>query len=126
MIYLTNKTITTMGKSLKGTRTEKNLMTSFAGESQARMRYTYFASAAKKEGYEQIAAIFLETAEQEKEQNPQRDQGFPDYDKTIPCSAGSVQLRDKDRQIAERIHDEKKQNQCGNETVHKHPLFSLP
>lgn len=56
-----------MGKSLKGTRTEKNLMTSFAGESQARMRYTYFASAAKKEGYEQIAAIFLETAEQEKE-----------------------------------------------------------
>ena len=47
-----------MGKSIKGTRTEKNLMISFAGESQARMRYTYFASAAKKEGYEQIAAIF--------------------------------------------------------------------
>ena len=56
-----------MTKSIKGTRTEKNLMTSFAGESQARMRYTYFASVAKKEGYEQIAAIFLETAEQEKE-----------------------------------------------------------
>ena len=56
-----------MGKSLKGTKTEKNLMCSFAGESQARMRYTYFASAAKKEGYEQVAAIFLETAEQEKE-----------------------------------------------------------
>ncbi len=56
-----------MGKSLKGTRTEKNLLCSFAGESQARMRYTYFASVAKKEGYEQIAAIFLETAEQEKE-----------------------------------------------------------
>lgn len=54
-------------KSIKGTQTEKNLMTSFAGESQARMRYTYFAKAAKKEGYEQIAAIFLETAEQEKE-----------------------------------------------------------
>ena len=54
-------------KSLKGTRTEKNLMTSFAGESQARNRYTYFASAAKKEGYEQIAAIFTETADQEKE-----------------------------------------------------------
>ena len=54
-------------KSLKGTRTEKNLMTSFAGESQARMRYTYFASVAKKEGYEQIAAIFTETADQEKE-----------------------------------------------------------
>lgn len=56
-----------MEKSIKGTRTEKHLGISFAGESQARMRYTYFASAAKKEGYEQIAAIFLETAEQEKE-----------------------------------------------------------
>ena len=56
-----------MGKSIKGTQTEKNLLTSFAGESQARMRYTYFASVAKKEGYEQIAAIFIETADQEKE-----------------------------------------------------------
>lgn len=46
-----------MAKSVKGTQTEKNLLTSFAGESQARMRYTYFASTAKKEGYEQIAAI---------------------------------------------------------------------
>ena len=54
-------------KSVKGTQTEKNLMMSFAGESQARMRYTYFASEAKKEGFEQIAAIFLETAEQERE-----------------------------------------------------------
>jgi len=54
-------------KSVKGTQTEKNLLCSFAGESQARTRYTYFASAAKKEGYEQISAIFLETAEQEKE-----------------------------------------------------------
>ncbi|KAA6347592.1 Rubrerythrin [termite gut metagenome] len=54
-------------KSIKGTQTEKNLMHSFAGESQARMRYTYYASAAKKEGYEQIAAAFSETAEQEKE-----------------------------------------------------------
>lgn len=52
---------------LKGTKTEKNLLTAFAGESQARNRYTFFASAAKKEGYEQIAAIFLETAENEKE-----------------------------------------------------------
>ena len=52
---------------LKGTKTEKNLREAFAGESQARNKYTYFASAAKKEGYEQIAAIFLETAEQEKE-----------------------------------------------------------
>jgi rubrerythrin len=56
-----------MAKSLKGSLTEKNLLASFAGESQARNRYTYFASAAKKEGYEQIAAIFLETAENEKE-----------------------------------------------------------
>lgn len=51
--------------SVKGTETEKNLMKSFAGESQARMRYTFFAKEAKKEGYEQIAAIFLETADQE-------------------------------------------------------------
>lgn len=53
--------------TLKGTETEKNLLKSFAGESQARNRYTYFASVAKKEGYEQIAAIFEETANQEKE-----------------------------------------------------------
>jgi len=54
-------------KSLKGTKTEKNLLIAFAGESQARNRYTYFASQAKEEGYEQISAIFLETAENEKE-----------------------------------------------------------
>ena len=54
-------------KSLKGTQTEQNLLKAFAGESQARSRYTFFASAAKKEGYEQIAAVFMETAEQEKE-----------------------------------------------------------
>jgi rubrerythrin len=53
--------------SVKGTQTEKNLLKSFAGESQARNRYTYAASVAKKEGYEQIAALFLETAEQEKQ-----------------------------------------------------------
>ena len=52
---------------LKGSKTEKNLMEAFAGESQARNKYTYFASVAKKEGYEQIAALFLETAETEKE-----------------------------------------------------------
>jgi len=56
-----------MARSIKGTQTEQNLLKSFAGESQARNRYTYFASAAKKEGYEQIAALFLETAENEKE-----------------------------------------------------------
>ncbi|MDR0768836.1 MAG: rubrerythrin family protein [Dysgonamonadaceae bacterium] len=54
-------------KSIKGTKTEQNLLKAFAGESQARSRYTFFASTAKKEGYEQIAGIFLETAEQEKE-----------------------------------------------------------
>lgn len=56
-----------MLKNIKGTETEKNLLASFAGESQARNRYTYFAGAAKKEGYEQISAIFLETADNEKE-----------------------------------------------------------
>ena len=53
--------------SLKGTKTEKNILAAFAGESQARNRYTYFASQARKDGFEQIAAIFLETADQEKE-----------------------------------------------------------
>ncbi len=56
-----------MGKSLRGTETEKNLLKAFAGESQARNRYTYFASVAKKEGFEQIANIFDETALNEKE-----------------------------------------------------------
>jgi rubrerythrin len=54
-------------KSLKGTQTEKNILAAFAGESQARNRYTFFASKAKKEGYEQIHGIFLETADNEKE-----------------------------------------------------------
>lgn len=54
-------------KSLKGTRTEQNILTAFAGESQARNRYTYYASVAKKEGYEQVSRIFSETADQEKE-----------------------------------------------------------
>ncbi|MBR6504353.1 MAG: rubrerythrin family protein, partial [Clostridia bacterium] len=52
---------------LKGSKTEANLMAAFAGESQARNKYTYYASKAKKEGYEQIASLFLETAENEKE-----------------------------------------------------------
>ena len=56
-----------MANKYKGTKTEKNLMEAFAGESQARNKYTYFASTAKKEGYEQISAIFLETANNEKE-----------------------------------------------------------
>ena len=57
----------TMAKSVKGTKTEKNLLAAFAGESQARNRYTYFASSARKEGFEQVANIFMETAENEKE-----------------------------------------------------------
>ena len=56
-----------MSKSLKGTKTEANLMAAFAGESQARNKYTYYASKAKKDGFEQIAALFEETAAQEKE-----------------------------------------------------------
>lgn len=56
-----------MAKSIKGTKTEKNLLASFAGESQARNRYTYFSSVARKAGFEQISAIFLETAENERE-----------------------------------------------------------
>ncbi|MBO7488084.1 MAG: rubrerythrin family protein [Bacteroidales bacterium] len=56
-----------MDNKYKGTQTEKNLEAAFAGESQARNKYTYFASVAKKEGYEQIAALFLKTAENEKE-----------------------------------------------------------
>ena len=56
-----------MANSIKGTTTEKNLLAAFAGESQARNRYTYFASAARKEGFEEIANIFTETAENEKE-----------------------------------------------------------
>lgn len=56
-----------MSKKIKGSETEKSLLKAFAGESQARNRYTFFASAAKKEGYEQISAIFLETADNEKE-----------------------------------------------------------
>ncbi|WP_316346872.1 rubrerythrin [Desulfuromonas acetoxidans] len=56
-----------MSKSVKGTETEKNLLKSFAGESQARTRYTYFSSIAKKEGFVQISDVFAETADQEKE-----------------------------------------------------------
>ena len=56
-----------MSGKYQGTQTEKNLQAAFAGESQARNKYTYFASAAKKEGYEQIAAMFLKTADNEKE-----------------------------------------------------------
>ena len=60
-----------------GTQTEKNLMTAFAGESEARNKYTYFASKAKKEGYEQIAALFLKTADNEKEHAKPKTKKLP-------------------------------------------------
>ena len=65
--HMTHEEEVSLSKSIKGTRTEQNLLASFAGESQARNRYTFFASRARKEGYEQIANIFTETAANEKE-----------------------------------------------------------
>ena len=62
--------------SIKGTKTEQNLMTAFAGESQARNKYTYFASKAKKEGYVQIASIFEETAKNRKKNMPKSSLNF--------------------------------------------------
>jgi rubrerythrin len=66
-MFITSDLFEQVMKSIKNTQTEKNLLKAFAGESQARNRYTFFAKIAKKEGYEQIAALFLETAENEKE-----------------------------------------------------------
>ncbi len=73
-------------KSIKGTATEQNLLKAFAGESQARTRYTFFASVAKKEGYEQIAGVFLETAEQEKEHAKRFFKFLEGGDQTITAS----------------------------------------
>lgn len=80
---------------LKGSKTEKNLLKAFAGESQARMRYNYFASVAKKEGYEQISAIFTETADNEKEHAKvffkylEKSQGLP-VEITASYPAGKI------------------------------------
>lgn len=80
---------------IKGSETEKNLLKAFAGESQARMRYTYFASVAKKEGYEQISAIFTETADNEKEhakiffKHLEKSQGLP-VEITASYPAGKI------------------------------------
>ena len=80
---------------IKGTKTEKNLLKAFAGESQARMRYNYFASVAKKEGYEQISAIFTETADNEKEHAKvffkylEKSQGLP-VEITASYPAGKI------------------------------------
>ena len=76
---------------LKGTKTEKNLMTAFAGESQARNKYTYFASVAKKEGYEQIAAIFLATADNEKEHAKMWFKALGDLGKTAQNLAAAAE-----------------------------------
>lgn len=78
---------------LKGSKTEKNLLASFAGESQARMRYNYFASVAKKEGYEQIAEIFTETADNEKEHAKLFFKQLPGGEAEITSSYPSGQIR---------------------------------
>jgi rubrerythrin len=83
-----------MGKPLKGTRTEKNLLAAFAGESQARNRYTYFASAARKEGYEQIANIFIETSENEKEHAKVFFKHLEGGDATITASYPAGAIKD--------------------------------
>ena len=80
-------------KSIKGTKTEKNLLMTFAGESQARMRYTFWASAAKKEGYEQISAIFTETADQEKEHSERMFKFLEGGDVEITASYPAGQIR---------------------------------
>ncbi len=90
-----------MGKSIKGTKTEKNLLASFAGESQARNRYTYFASAAKKEGFEQIAAIFLETAENEKEHAKVFFKYLEGGDTEITASYPAGMIKDTKTNLAE-------------------------
>ena len=98
-----------MAKSVKGTQTEKNLLTSFAGESQARMRYTYFASGAKKEGYEQIAAIFTETAAQEKEHAKRMfkylEGGMVEITASYPAGVNSTTL-DNLKEAAAGEHEE--------------------
>lgn len=81
-------------KELKGTETEKNLLKAFVGESQARMRYTYFASVAKKEGYEQISAIFTETADNEKEHAKVFFKYLKNACADIMTTASSIELKD--------------------------------
>jgi len=83
-----------MAKSIRGSKTEKNLLASFAGESQARNRYTYFASAARKEGFEQIANIFTETAENEKEHAKVFFKYLEGSDIEITASYPAGQIRD--------------------------------
>ena len=93
-------------KSLKGTKTEQNLLASFAGESQARNRYTFFASAAKKAGYEQIAEIFLETAENEKEHG-KRFFKFLGGEATITAAYPSGKIGTTEENLAEAAAGER-------------------
>jgi rubrerythrin len=95
--------------AIKGTRTEKNLLAAFAGESQARNRYTFYASAAKKEGFEQIAAIFLETADNEKEHAKRffrfLEGGMAEFTASFP--AGTIGTTEQNlRSAAEGEHEE--------------------
>ncbi len=98
-----------MGKSLKGTKTEQNLLRSFAGESQARNRYSYFASVANKEGYRQIEAIFYETADNEKEHAKRffkfLEGGMLEVTGTFPAGVIGTTLENL-REAAEGEHEE--------------------
>ncbi len=92
---------------LKGTQTEKNLLTAFAGESQARNRYTFFASAARKEGFEQIANIFTETAENEKEHAKVFFQYLEGGDVEITASYPAGAIRDTKSNLIAAAEGEK-------------------
>ena len=93
-------------KSIKGTKTEKNLLMTFAGESQARMRYTFWASVAKKEGYEQISAIFTETADQEKEHAKRMFKFLEGGDVEITASYPAGQIRSTLENLSEAAKGE--------------------
>ncbi len=97
---------------LKGTQTEKNLLIAFAGESQARNRYTYFASQARKEGYEQIAAIFEETANQEKE-HAKREFKFLEGGDVEKIKTGVEKLKRTASKLGEIIYQKAQQQQGG-------------
>ena len=96
-----------MGNSIKGSKTEKNLLVAFAGESQARNRYTYFASAARKEGFEQIANIFTETAENEKEHAKVFFKYLEGGDLEITASYPAGAIRDTKANLEEAAAGEK-------------------
>jgi len=95
-----------MSKSVKGSKTEQNLLKAFAGESQARNRYTYFASAARKEGYEQIANIFTETAENEKEHAKVFFKYLEGGDLEITASYPAGQIKDTKTNLEEAVAGE--------------------